>query len=144
MSKQALQPKANELFAIHKLEVLHLTSDGQGFSEENKHHAESHSQTLKDKKVYTFERNFEPETTETKTASTDTNREALVEEYTKLFDKKPAHNIKADTLQAKINAKKAELAALPVQTETVTATKVEATETDSEDTTADTSNDEEE
>lgn len=115
MNKIELQTKANELFAIHKMDTLFMTSDGQGFTEENKHRAEANANTLKDKKVYKFEREeVKQEEPAPVVESSDLDREALAAEYEQLMGKKPAHNMKAETMQSKIDAKKEEIADIPV------------------------------
>ncbi len=102
------QEVAVKIFAIHpNLEDVHITTDGQAFRK--KADAEAHAQTLKDSKVYTFDREVAP-SQEAKTED-DKEREALVEEYTKLFGKKPNHNIGTETLRKKIADEKARLEA---------------------------------
>ncbi len=115
MNKAELQTKADELFKLHpSLEVLHLTSDGSGFSDENKHRAEAYAQTLTNTKVVVFNRDEEA-TAETKTQDTNTlDREALALEYEALFGSAPGHNWKAETIKAKIDEKTAAINSVPV------------------------------
>lgn len=101
------------IFEEHaELEEIHVTSDGQGFTDKNK--AENQARYLKDRTIKTFAKGFETDYVEEegKTAPTELNREELAKEYEELFGKAPAHNTKAETIAAKIAEKKAELAAV--------------------------------
>lgn len=102
MSKQDLQEAANKLFAIHKLERLFMTTDGQGFTE--KHRATSHAQSLKDEQVYEFEPADAPKVDAN--PGEDLERDALVVIYEEVFGKKPNHNMKSETIQTKIDEQK--------------------------------------
>ncbi len=105
MDKKQAQEIAVKLFAIHTgLDNVYITTDGQGFRDSA--NAEAHAQTLKDDKVFDFDRNIMP--TEEPEPKTDKEREALVKEYVKLFDKQPAHNIGTETLRQKIAEAKAD------------------------------------
>ncbi len=106
MDKKQAQEIAVKLFTIHTgLDNVYITTDGQGFRESA--NAEAHAQTLKDDKVFDFDRNTMP--TEEPEPKTDKEREALVEEYVALFGKQPAHNIGTETLRKKIADEKARL-----------------------------------
>lgn len=133
MSKE-LKNKANEMFGMYpQFDKLYLTADEQGFSKETD--AEAHAQTLEEKKVFEFEREDETETA--KVVELNPERDALVEKYTELFGKAPAHNAKVATLQQKIAEKEAENSKAPAPVKIVT-----ETQSDSEDN--QTSNNEEE
>ena len=77
MNKQELKAAAETLFKTHSIDELHLTSDGHGYSKENLHLANSHAQTLKDKKVYKFEREEVKQEAPAPVESSDLDREAF-------------------------------------------------------------------
>src|SRR5690625_2205335 len=106
-----------------ELDKIFLTSDGQGFKEYEK--AVAHSAYLSDKKVTTIERSqlkqgsksgngakdSDDETESITTGSSEEDeaaqRELLIAEYTELYGKAPSHNIKTETLEARIAEAKA-------------------------------------
>lgn len=101
------------IFKDHpELEEIHVTSDGQGFTDKTK--ADNQARYLKDRTIKTFSKGFEENYVEEveKPTVTELDREALAKEYEELFGKAPAHNTKAETIAAKIDEKKKELAAV--------------------------------
>ncbi|HLS12221.1 MAG TPA: hypothetical protein VK050_08665 [Flavobacteriaceae bacterium] len=108
-----------------ELDKIFLTSDGQGFKEYEK--AVAHSAYLSDKKVTTIERSqlkqgsksgngakdSDDETESITPGSSDeedeaSQRDLLIAEYTKLYGKAPSHNIKTETLEARVAEAKEE------------------------------------
>ncbi|MCL1652592.1 hypothetical protein BAZ12_00730 [Elizabethkingia miricola] len=58
--KNVFAAAAFAIFNTHKeLDLIHVTSDGQGFTKDNKNKAHDHARYLKDDRVETFERGFE-------------------------------------------------------------------------------------
>ncbi|HAT3998559.1 TPA: hypothetical protein I9Y90_000041 [Elizabethkingia anophelis] len=58
--KNVFAEAAFKIFNSHKdLDLIHVTSDGQGFTKDNKNKAHDHARYLKDDRVETFERGFE-------------------------------------------------------------------------------------
>lgn len=58
--KNVFAAAALGIFNTHKdLDLIHVTSDGQGFTKDNKNKAHDHARYLKDDRVETFERGFE-------------------------------------------------------------------------------------
>lgn len=100
-----LEKKAAEMMLIHSLSIVHVTSDGQGFTEMQR--AENHAQNLIDKTILTFEKSKEPKATNQEPEPTNLEREELIKQYAELFGKNPAHNITTEKLAAKIEEKKA-------------------------------------
>lgn len=102
------------IFAAHeKIEKIYMTSDGQGFTEEEK--AKDNARYHKDQSVTPFERGFEESYQETDEAETAKDkdpgdREALFAEYKELYGKSANHMTGAKKLKEAIDAKKAELA----------------------------------
>lgn len=106
-----------------ELDEIFLTSDGQGFKSYEK--AISHSTYLSDKKVTKVLRSDLKNSGKDKTKDTDVdeededtattadssddilNRDALIAEYTELYGKAPSHNIKTETLEARVAEAKA-------------------------------------
>lgn len=126
---------ALEIFKDHpELEEIHVTSDGQGFTDKNK--AENQARYLKDRTIKTFAKGFETDYVEEeeKTAAIELDREALAKEYEELFGKAPAHNTKAETIAAKIADKKKELAVVKKEPVIPEVKKEPVTEKGSEDT----------
>lgn len=63
--KNVFAAAAFAIFNTHKeLDLIHVTSDGQGFTKDNKNKAHDHARYLKDDRVETFERGFEDTYTE--------------------------------------------------------------------------------
>jgi len=111
MKKQNLWDKAQEMMHIHNLEEIHLTTDGQGFTE--KERADAHSTILANKDVFTFYRERvakQEEPVIADTTDTDNERAELLVKYEELFGKKAAANIGIKKLKENIEAKEAELA----------------------------------
>ncbi|MCZ2084159.1 MAG: hypothetical protein LC112_07775 [Flavobacteriales bacterium] len=106
------------IFEAHQLiDEIFITSDGQGFTDEEK--AKDHARYHKDQTIKHFERGFDagyqeenanPEATG-KTQEADAERQNLVKEYTELFEKKPNHMTGVEKLKTAIADKKAELEA---------------------------------
>lgn len=106
------------IFKAHSnLEEIYVTSDGQGFTEKTK--ADNNAAYLKDKTIKHFERGFEQNYTDPDNdgdalkgdalkGDADLERDNLVEQYKELFGENPGHNWKAETIQKKIDDKKAE------------------------------------
>lgn len=104
------------IFAAHKnLDEVFITSDGQGFTDEEK--AKDNARYHQDKTIKHFERGFEgsyqddeeADLSKGKTQEEDAERQKLVEEYAELFGKKPNHMIGVEKLKTAIADKKAEL-----------------------------------
>ncbi|HFK5562062.1 TPA: hypothetical protein ACGZ9C_001709 [Elizabethkingia anophelis] len=120
--KNVFAAAAVTIFAVHKnLDEIFVTSDGQGFTDEEK--AKDQARYLKNKDVKKFTRGFEDsfiddeqdsegERTkkETDPKKDDAERPALVEKYTALFGKPPHHMSGVDKLKAAITEKEAEQA----------------------------------
>lgn len=74
--KNVFAAAALGIFNTHKeLDLIHVTSDGQGFTKDNKNKAHDHARYLKDDRVETFERGFEDtyaEPEETDSLNTET------------------------------------------------------------------------
>ncbi|WP_395762437.1 hypothetical protein [Elizabethkingia anophelis] len=118
--KNVFAAAAVAIFAAHKdLDEIFVTSDGQGFTDEEK--AKDQARYLKNKDVKKFTRGFEdsfiddePDSEGEKTKKDadlkkdDAERPALVEKYTALFGKPPHHMIGVDKLKAAITEKEAE------------------------------------
>ena len=106
------------IFSDHKnIDSIFITSDGQGFTDEEK--AKDQARYLKDKEIKHFERGFEdtfeddqPEGEKMQTGKEPDEDEAervkLFARYEELFEKKATHNMKTETLKAKILEKEAE------------------------------------
>lgn len=63
--KNVFAAAAFAIFKSHKeLDLIHVTSDGQGFTKDNKNKAHDHARYLKDDRVETFERGFQDAYTE--------------------------------------------------------------------------------
>ncbi|ATC39593.1 hypothetical protein [Elizabethkingia anophelis] len=63
--KNVFAAAAFGIFNTHKgIDLIHVTSDGQGFTKDNKNKAHDHARYLKDDRVETFERGFEDTYTE--------------------------------------------------------------------------------
>lgn len=118
------------IFTAHKnIDEIYMTSDGQGFTEEEK--AKDNARYHRDQTIQHFERGFEDtyqdddtEKTDGKTVKTAddvTERQKLAEEYEEVFGKKPHHSTGIEKLKTAITEKRAELAA--VQTKVVPATE---------------------
>lgn len=123
------------IFKDHpELEEIHVTSDGQGFTDKTK--ADNQARYLKDRTIKTFAKGFETDYVEEveKPTVTELDRETLAKEYEELFGKAPAHNTKAETIAAKIDEKKKELAAVNVDGDQSKEQDNTATENGSEDT----------
>lgn len=104
------------IFTAHKqIDEIFITSDGQGFTDEEK--AKDNARYHQDKTIKHFERGFEASYLDdedqkpAKTQEDDAERQTLVEEYTELFGKKPNHNTGTEKLKSAIADKKAELEA---------------------------------
>lgn len=104
------------IFTAHKaIDEIFITSDGQGFTDEEK--AKDNARYHQDKTIKHFERGFEAgyqddeDQQPAKTQEDDAERQKLVEEYTELFGKKPNHNTGTEKLKSAIADKKAELEA---------------------------------
>lgn len=105
------------IFTAHKaIDEIFITSDGQGFTDEEK--AKDNARYHQDKTVKHFERGFEASYQDdegnqepAKTHEDDAERQKLVEEYTELLGKKPNHNTGTEKLKSAIADKKAELEA---------------------------------
>lgn len=109
--KKDLAKKAADMMRLHSLEEVYVTSDGQGFTEEER--AYDRARYLSDKKVLHFRKDTKVDDTEdTDEMETDTDdvRLKLAIRYEELFEKKPAHNIGIEKLQERIAEKEAELA----------------------------------
>ncbi|MDM1093421.1 hypothetical protein [Myroides odoratimimus] len=115
MTREDLEDKAQEMMHIHNLEEIHVTTDGQGFTD--KERAVSHSNLQKDKAVYHYHRKAKEVTVKTDTKVVDTERAELSEQYEKLFDKKPAYNMGLEKMRTAIKEKEAEVANTKVTTE---------------------------
>ncbi len=109
-----MTPK-NKIFNENpELKEFYMTSDGQAFYQESD--AKNHARGLEDKKVEHCVRvttvadvkEIKPEAEETEAAEDGEDRDALVEKYIELYDKKPAANMKIETLLKKIAEKEAE------------------------------------
>lgn len=108
MIKQELEKKASDMMRLHSLEEVYVTSDGQGFTEEER--AYDRARYLSDKKVFHFIKDTKVDETEEQAPETDDIRLKLAIRYEELFEKKPAHNIGVEKLQERISEKEAELA----------------------------------
>lgn len=108
-TREDLEDKAQEMMHIHNLEEIHLTSDGQGFTD--KERAIAHSGLQKDKTVYHYHRKAKEVTVKTDAKVVDTERAELSEKYEKLFDKKPAYNMGLEKMRTAIQEKEAEVTA---------------------------------
>ncbi|AQX86093.1 hypothetical protein I6H88_06740 [Elizabethkingia bruuniana] len=113
--KNVFAAAAVTIFAVHKnLDEIFVTSDGQGFTDEEK--AKDQARYLKNKDVKKFIRGFEDSFIDdeqeagSKKAEDESGgeRPALVEKYTELFGKPPHHMIGVDKLKAAIADKEAE------------------------------------
>lgn len=118
-----LMDVATRIFKYNpELDEIFLTSDGQGFKNYEK--AVAHSAYLSDKKVTAVKRSQlkqesksgkikdsedEKESKAPVSSEEDeaTHRELFVAEYTELYGKAPSHNIKTETLEARIAEAKA-------------------------------------
>lgn len=101
--------KANE-----GLEEVYVTSDGQGFSEDNKEKAEDRTRYLKDKEIKYFKRGFEEDYEEEDVQDDDPNPEAekrikAIEDYTEVFGKAPHHALGTEKIIKAVEDKKADL-----------------------------------
>ena len=89
MSKHLKRIRSSSLrnFNTHKeLDPIHITSDGQGFTKDNKNKAHDHARYLKDDRVETFERGFEDtytESEETDALETEEDIEPIRQMYRK-------------------------------------------------------------
>lgn len=103
--------KKDKIFEHYpNLKAYYKTSDGQCFY--NEHTASAHAKKLEDKKVKKVERTAEDsQEPGTDAGEPGTEREALAARYEELFNKKPSHNTKIETLKSKIAEKEAELKA---------------------------------
>ena len=104
------------IFTAHKnIEKIYMTSDGQGFTDEEK--AKDNARYHKDQSITPFERGFEEtyqdkdaDDSVSKKADDSEERQKLAAEYEELFSKKPNHNTGVEKLKAAIADKKAGLA----------------------------------
>lgn len=139
------------IFTDHKnIDKIFMTSDGQGFTEEEK--AIDNARYHKDKSITPFERGFEEsyqeveETTEQKKGDDPDEREALIAEYKKLFGKPAHHQIGVAKLKDAIAVKKTELAEaarkgnLPIVEDVKTETSTDAVKQKDEETDKDKNN----
>lgn len=117
--KNLFAAAAAAIFAAHdNLNEIYITSDGQGFTDEEK--AKDNARYHKDTEVKHFQRGFEEsfkddaqDDSKKEGVSEDAGeREALFAQYEELFEKRPSHNIGTDKLKTQITEKKAELEAL--------------------------------
>lgn len=103
------------IFTAHKnIEKIYMTSDGQGFTDEEK--AKDNARYHKDQSITAFERGFEEtyqdknaDDSAGKTQDDSDERQKLAAEYEELFSKKPNHNTGVEKLKTAIADKKAEL-----------------------------------
>lgn len=123
-NKSKASKKAQEIFKAHDLQEVYITTDLQGFTSYEK--AKDHARYLDDKKIHHYKNGedviesvADNVTATTKTALDDATlkdadetakRTELAAEYQELYGSAPGHNWKAETIQAKIDEKKAELA----------------------------------
>lgn len=117
-TREDLEDKAQEMMHIHNLEEIHVTTDGQGFTD--KERAMAHSNFQKDKAVYHYHRKSKEVVVKTDTKVVDTERVELSEKYELLFDKKPAYNMGLEKMRIAISDKEAEVANTQITTETTT------------------------
>ncbi len=103
------------LFKEHsKLAEVHVTSDGQGFTDKDK--AENQSRYLKDKEIKHFQRGFEADYSEEELGGTGggiepgaAERNKAVSDYMEVFGKTPNHNMLTENIIKATEGKKASL-----------------------------------
>lgn len=116
--KNLFAAAAAAIFAAHhNLNEIYITSDGQGFTDEEK--AKDNARYHKDTEVKHFQRGFEEsfkddaQDDSKKAVQEDAGeRESLFAQYEELFEKRPSHNIGTEKLKTQILEKKEELEAL--------------------------------
>lgn len=137
--KNPIAKAALEIFKDHpELEEIYVTADGQGFTSQEK--AKDNARYQKDKAVLHFKKGFEADYVEAEDKTVkpaELDREALAKEYETFYGKAPSHNMKAETIQAKIAEKKAELATVnadgKIPAENASTATVEGSEENKED-----------
>lgn len=109
MSEKKQKERAAEIFKQYPaIDKIFITSDGQGFSDEEK--AIDQARYLKDdKSIEEYDRAFfETDEADDENAGEDLERAELMEKYKALFGKSAHHNISTAKLQEQITAKEAE------------------------------------
>ncbi|MHC5353094.1 hypothetical protein ACYSNX_02725 [Myroides sp. LJL115] len=105
-TREELEDKAQEMMRIHNLDAIHLTTDGQGFTD--KERAITHSNLQKNKSVYFYQRKTN-DAIKLESKEVDNERIQLSEKYEKLYNNKPRYNMGLEKLRQAIVEKESEI-----------------------------------